>query len=118
MIKSVSSLYFTLLPSTLMSKHPGSEPLVAPGAWSEHKFVRGKLHRAKLEQENEVLRGKLRSYEAVIERNNLWSFFPKTEEDRIQGTMPGKSCVEQKNMVIAAIVLPPVEEIPWAVTFM
>ena len=44
---------------------------------SEYKSVRGKLHAAGLEQENEALRGKLRSYEAVIERNNLWSYFSR-----------------------------------------
>jgi len=44
---------------------------------SEYKSVRGKLHTAGLEQENEALRGKLRSYETVIERNNLWSYFSR-----------------------------------------
>ena len=42
---------------------------------AEYKSIRKKLSTAGLEQENEVLRGKLRSYEAVIERNNLWHFF-------------------------------------------
>ena len=42
---------------------------------AEYKSVRKKLTAAGLEQENEALRGKLRSYEAVIERNNLWHFF-------------------------------------------
>lgn len=42
---------------------------------SEYKSIRGKLNVAGLEQENEALRGKLRSYEAVIERNNLWDLF-------------------------------------------
>lgn len=44
---------------------------------SEYKSIRGKLHTAGLEQENEALKGKLRSYEAVIERNNLWSYFSR-----------------------------------------
>ena len=44
---------------------------------SEYKSIRGKLHTAGLEQENEVLRGRLRSYEAVIECNNLWSYFSR-----------------------------------------
>ena len=44
---------------------------------SEYKSIRGKLHTAGLEQENEALRGKLRSYEAVIDRNNLWSYFSR-----------------------------------------
>ena len=44
---------------------------------SEYKSARGKLQAAGLEQENEALRSKLRSYEAVIERNNLWRYFAK-----------------------------------------
>lgn len=44
---------------------------------SEYKSVRNKLNTAGLEQENEVLRGKVRNYETVIERNNLWSFFER-----------------------------------------
>ena len=44
---------------------------------SEYKSVRNKLNTAGLEQENEVLRGKVRNYETVIERNNLWSFFDR-----------------------------------------
>lgn len=44
---------------------------------SEFKSARGKLQAAELEQENEALRSKLRSYEAVIERNNLWSYFAR-----------------------------------------
>lgn len=42
---------------------------------SEYKSVRNKLNTAGLEQENEALRGKLRSYESVIERNNIWHLF-------------------------------------------
>ena len=42
---------------------------------SEYKSVRGKLRTAEVEQENDNLRSKLRSYEAVIDRNNLWSYF-------------------------------------------
>ena len=44
---------------------------------SEYKSVRCKLQTAGLEQENEALRSKLRSYEAVIERNNLWRYFSR-----------------------------------------
>ena len=44
---------------------------------SEYKSVRNKLNTAGLEQENEALRGKVRNYETVIERNNLWSFFDR-----------------------------------------
>jgi hypothetical protein len=42
---------------------------------AEYKSIRKKLSTAGLEQENEALRCKLHTYEAVIERNNLWSFF-------------------------------------------
>ncbi len=41
----------------------------------EYKSVRGKLHTMALEQENDRLRNKLRTYEDVISRNNLWHFF-------------------------------------------
>ncbi|MCI5753175.1 MAG: hypothetical protein MR033_00865 [Clostridiales bacterium] len=44
---------------------------------SEYKSVRGRLQAAELEQENEALRSKLRSYEAVIERNHLWRYFSR-----------------------------------------
>lgn len=52
---------------------------------SEYKSVRGKLHTTGLEQENEVLRGKLRSYESVIERNNLWSYFSRQRGKKPKG---------------------------------
>lgn len=42
---------------------------------AEYKSVRRKLSVAGLEQENEALHSKIRSYEAIIERNNLWNFF-------------------------------------------
>ena len=42
---------------------------------SDYKSVRGKLRVAGLERENAELRGKVRSYEDVIQRNNLWRFF-------------------------------------------
>ena len=42
---------------------------------AEYKSVRGKLHSNELEQENENLRDKLRSYETVIERHDLWHLF-------------------------------------------
>lgn len=44
---------------------------------AEYKSVRSQLRIAKLEQENGDLRSKLRSYENVISRNNLWSYFSK-----------------------------------------
>ena len=42
---------------------------------SEYKSVRNKLNTANVEQENERLRNRLRTYEEVISRNNLWSYF-------------------------------------------
>lgn len=47
---------------------------------SEYKSIRGKLYTAGLEQENGALKGKLHSYEAVIDRNNLWSYFSRHRE--------------------------------------
>jgi len=48
---------------------------------SDYKSVRGKLRAAELERENTELRGKVRSYEDVIQRNNLWRFFhPRREK--------------------------------------
>lgn len=44
---------------------------------SEYKSVRGKLRTADLEQENDRLRSRLRTYEDVISRNNLWSYFSR-----------------------------------------
>ena len=42
---------------------------------AEYKSIRGKLRTAELERENDNLRSRLRSYETVIDRNNLWSYF-------------------------------------------
>lgn len=42
---------------------------------AEYKSVRNKLNTANVEQENELLRSRLRTYEDVISRNNLWHFF-------------------------------------------
>ena len=47
---------------------------------SEYKSVRGKLRTADLEQENDRLRSRLRTYEDVISRNNLWSYFSRHRE--------------------------------------
>ena len=41
----------------------------------EYKSVRGKLHTNELEHENRKLRDKLRGYEAVIDRHDLWHLF-------------------------------------------
>lgn len=42
---------------------------------AQYKSIRGKLRTADLEQENDRLRSRLRTYEDVISRNNLWHFF-------------------------------------------
>ena len=50
---------------------------------SDYKSVRGKLRAAELERENTELRGKVRSYEDVIQRNNLWRFFHPLREKAV-----------------------------------
>ena len=52
---------------------------------AEYKSVRNKLNAANVEQENERLRNRLRTYEDVISRNNLWSYF-----SRYRGKTPTK----------------------------
>ena len=47
---------------------------------AQYKSVRGKLRTADLEQENDRLRSRLRTYEDVISRNNLWSYFSRQRE--------------------------------------
>ena len=42
---------------------------------AQYKSLRGQLRTADLEQENDRLRSRLRTYEDVISRNNLWHFF-------------------------------------------
>lgn len=44
---------------------------------AEYKSVRNKLNATNVEQENERLRNRLRTYEEVISRNNLWSYFSR-----------------------------------------
>ncbi len=44
---------------------------------AQYKSVRGQLRTADLEQENDRLRKRIRTYEDVISRNNLWSYFAK-----------------------------------------
>ena len=44
---------------------------------AQYKSVRGQLRTADLEQENDRLRKRLRTYEDVISHNNLWSYFLK-----------------------------------------
>ena len=43
----------------------------------QYKSVRKKLNSANMEQENDRLRSRLRTYEDVISRNNLWHLFSK-----------------------------------------
>ena len=50
---------------------------------SDYKSVRDKLRAAELERENTELRGKVRSYEDVIQRNNLWRFFHPLREKAV-----------------------------------
>lgn len=50
-----------------------------------YKSVRNQLYISELEQENDYLRGKLKKYDAVIEKNDLRGYFHKrkpTERDR------------------------------------
>lgn len=47
---------------------------------SKYKSVRSKLNSVSLEQENEELRSKVRRYESVIDRQNLWHLFGKRRE--------------------------------------
>ena len=47
---------------------------------AEYKSIRGQLRAADLEKENHSLRSKLRTYEDVISRNNLWSYFSRHRE--------------------------------------
>ena len=53
---------------------------------AQYKSIRGQLRTADLEQENDRLRKRIRTYEDVISQNNLWSYFSKhkprtTEKD-------------------------------------
>ena len=50
---------------------------------SDYKSVRSKLRAAELERENTELRGKVRSYEDVIQRKNLWRFFRPHREKTV-----------------------------------
>ena len=50
---------------------------------SDYKSVHSKLRAAELERENTELRGKVRNYEDVIQRNNLWRFFHPLREKAV-----------------------------------
>ena len=47
---------------------------------AQYKSVRGQLRTADLEQENDRLCNRLRTYEEVISRNNLWSYFTRNKD--------------------------------------
>lgn len=47
---------------------------------AQYKFIRGQLRTADLELENDRLRKRIRTYEDVISRNYLWSYFSKQKE--------------------------------------
>ena len=47
---------------------------------AQYKPIRGKLRTADLEQENDRLRSRLRTYEEVISRNNLWPYISRHRE--------------------------------------
>ena len=48
---------------------------------AQYKSVRGQLRTADLEKENDRLRKRVRTYEDVISRNNLWGYFSKHREN-------------------------------------
>lgn len=47
---------------------------------AQYKSVRGELLTAELEKENDRLRKRILTYEEVISRNNLWSYFSRHKE--------------------------------------
>lgn len=57
-----------------------AELSVVKGELAEYKSVHGRLCTADLDQENNRLRSRLRTYEDVISRNNLWRYFSKHSE--------------------------------------
>ena len=50
---------------------------------AQYKSVRGQLRTNELEQENDRLRSRIRTYEDVISRNNLWSYFSKLKRKEV-----------------------------------
>lgn len=54
-----------------------SQLAAARAELSKYKSVRGDLRTGQLEQENKDLRSKLRRYEEIIDRNDLWSYFSR-----------------------------------------
>ena len=49
------------------------------GELAQYRSTRGQLRTTELEQDNDYLRRKIRTYEEVISRNNLWTFFSKSK---------------------------------------
>ena len=47
---------------------------------AHYKSVRSQLRTADLEQENDRLRKRIRTYEDVISRNDLWTYFGRNRE--------------------------------------
>ena len=49
------------------------------GELAQYRSTRGQLRTTELEQDNNYLRRKIRTYEEVISRNNLWTYFSKSK---------------------------------------
>lgn len=49
------------------------------GELAQYRSTRGQLRTTELEQDNDRLRRKIRTYEEVISRNNLWTYFSKSK---------------------------------------
>lgn len=49
------------------------------GELAQYRSSRGQLRTTELEQDNDYLRRKIRTYEEVISRNNLWIYFSKSK---------------------------------------
>lgn len=49
------------------------------GELAQYRSSRGQLRTTELEQDNDYLRRKIRTYEEVISRNNLWIYFSKNK---------------------------------------
>ena len=49
------------------------------GELAQYRSTRGQLRTTELEQDNDYLRRKIRTYEEVISRNNLWTYFSKSK---------------------------------------
>ena len=49
------------------------------GELAQYRSTRGQLRTTELEQDNDYLRRKIRTYEEVISPNNLWTYFSKSK---------------------------------------